>query len=238
MLNIFDVGIILLLIMFLIVGFKNGVIREAFALIGIIAVFILSFVFKGLLGNLMCIILPFFKLSGIIEGFSVINILIYQIIAFMLVFAILLTIYEIFLKISKFIQKLVNLTIILILPSKLLGAVVSLIKGVIVLFAVFIVLMIPLKNSELFTGSTMVNQILYKTPILSQSSNNFINTVEEIYNLAEKVSNKKISTNDANLELLDMMLKHKIVNKSTVESLVKLHKLDDVNNIETVLQKY
>lgn len=238
MLNIFDVGIILLLIMFLIVGFKNGVIREAFALIGIIAVFILSFVFKGLLGNLMCIILPFFKLSGIIEGFSVINILIYQIIAFMLVFAILLTIYEIFLKISKFIQKLVNLTIILILPSKLLGAVVSLIKGVIVLFAVFIVLMIPLKNSELFTGSTMVNQILYKTPILSQSSNNFINTVEEIYNLAEKVSNKKISTNAANLELLDMMLKHKIVNKSTVESLVKLHKLDDVNNIETVLQKY
>ena len=238
MLNIFDVGIILLLIMFLIVGFKNGVIREAFALIGIIAVFILSFVFKGLLGNLMCIILPFFKLSGIIEGFSVINILIYQIIAFMLVFAILLTIYEIFLKISKFIQKLVNLTIILILPSKLLGAVVSLIKGVIVLFAVFIVLMIPLKNSELFTGSTMVNQILYKTPILSQSSNNYINTVEEIYNLAEKVSNKKISTNAANLELLDMMLKHKIVNKSTVESLVKLHKLNDVNNIETVLQKY
>ena len=238
MLNIFDVGIILLLIMFLIVGFKNGVIREAFALIGIIAVFILSFVFKGLLGNLMCIILPFFKLSGIIEGFSVINILIYQIIAFMLVFAILLTIYEIFLKISKFIQKLVNLTIILILPSKLLGAVVSLIKGVIVLYAVFIVLMIPLKNSELFTGSNMVNQILYKTPILSQSSNNYINTVEEIYNLAEKVSNKKISTNAANLELLDMMLKHKIVNKSTVESLVKLHKLDDVNNIETVLQKY
>ena len=238
MLNIFDVGIILLLIMFLIVGFKNGVIREAFSLIGIIAVFILSFVFKGLLGNLMCIILPFFKLSGVIEGFSVINILIYQIIAFMLVFAILLTIYEIFLKISKFIQKLVNLTIILILPSKLLGAVVSLIKGVIVLYAVFIVLMIPLKNSELFTGSTMVNQILYKTPILSQSSNNYINTVEEIYNLAEKVSNKKISTNDANLELLDMMLKHKIVNKSTVESLVKLHKLDDVNNIETVLQKY
>ena len=33
MLNIFDIGIILLLIMFLIVGFKNGVIREAFALI-------------------------------------------------------------------------------------------------------------------------------------------------------------------------------------------------------------
>ena len=81
MLNIFDVGIILLLIMFLIVGFKNGVIRETFALIGIIAVFIFSFVFKGLLGNLMCIILPFFKLSGVIEGFSVINILIYQIIA-------------------------------------------------------------------------------------------------------------------------------------------------------------
>ena len=57
----------------------------------------------------------------------------------------------------------------------------------------------------------MVNQILYKTPILSQSSNNYINTVEEIYNKKKKVSNKEISTNDANLELLDMMLKHKLI---------------------------
>lgn len=238
MLNVFDIGIILLLVMFIIVGFKNRAIRELFALVGIIVVFVLSYSLKGILGNILCIVLPFFKITGVVEGLSVMNILLYQAIAFMIVFAILLTLYEILLKVSKFIQKIVNLTIILILPSKILGGIIAFVKGWIVLFAVFLCLMIPLKNTELFTSSTMVNKIIYNTPVLSSHSSNFINSVEEIYNLEKQLSNKEISKNEANLKTLDLMLKHKIVDKSTVEQLVKLHKLDDVSNIESVLNKY
>lgn len=238
MLNVFDIGIILLLVMFIIVGFKNGAIRELFALVGIIVVFVLSYSLKGILGNILCIVLPFFKITGVVEGLSVMNILLYQAIAFMIVFAILLTLYEILLKVSKFIQKIVNLTIILILPSKILGGIIAFVKGWIVLFAVFLCLMIPLKNTDLFTSSTMVNKIIYNTPVLSSHSSNFINSVEEIYNLEKQLSNKEISKNEANLKTLDLMLKHKIVDKSTVEQLVKLHKLDDVSNIESVLNKY
>mgnify|MGYP004525498991 FL=1 len=238
MLNVFDIGIILLLVMFIIVGFKNGAIRELFALVGIVVVFVLSYSLKGILGNILCIVLPFFKITGVVEGLSVMNILLYQAIAFMIVFAILLTLYEILLKVSKFIQKIVNLTIILILPSKILGSIIAFVKGWIVLFAVFLCLMIPLKNTELFTSSTMVNKIIYNTPVLSSHSSNFINSVEEIYNLEKQLSNKEISKNEANLKTLDLMLKHKIVDKSTVEQLVKLHKLDDVSNIESVLNKY
>lgn len=238
MLNVFDIGIILLLVMFIIVGFKNGAIRELFALVGIVVVFVLSYSLKGILGNILCIVLPFFKITGVVEGLSVMNILLYQAIAFMIVFAILLTLYEILLKVSKFIQKIVNLTIILILPSKILGGIIAFVKGWIVLFAVFLCLMIPLKNTDLFTSSTMVNKIIYNTPVLSSHSSNFINSVEEIYNLEKQLSNKEISKNEANLKTLDLMLKHKIVDKSTVEQLVKLHKLDDVSNIESVLNKY
>lgn len=238
MLNVFDIGIILLLVMFIIVGFKNGAIRELFALVGIIVVFVLSYSLKGILGNILCIVLPFFKITGVVEGLSVMNILLYQAIAFMIVFAILLTLYEILLKVSKFIQKIVNLTIILILPSKILGGIIAFVKGWIVLFAVFLCLMIPLKNTDLFTSSTMVNKIIYNTPVLSSHSSNFINSVEEIYNLEKQLSNKEISKNEANLKTLDLMLKHKIVDKSTAEQLVKLHKLDDVSNIESVLNKY
>lgn len=238
MLNIFDVGIILLLIMFFIVGFKNGVIREQFALVGIILVFMLSFALKGIVGNFLCLILPFFKITGVIEGFSVINILIYQAIGFILVFGILLTIYEFILRISRFVQKLVNLTIILIIPSKILGGIVGIIKGWIVLFAVFIVLMIPLRNYSIFTDSTLINKILYNTPVLSDYTSSFTNSVEEIYDLGVKVSNKEISTNEANLETLDIMLKHNVVDKSTVEKLINQNKLDDVKNINSVLNKY
>lgn len=237
MLNVFDIGIILLLIMFIIVGFKNGAIKELFSLVGIIVVFVLSYALKGLLGNILCIVFPFFNISGV-ENLTVMNILLYQAVAFIIVFAILLTLYEILLKVSKFIQKLVNLTIILIIPSKIIGGAIALIKGWIVLFAVFLCLMIPLKNVELFTSSTMVNKLIYNTPVLSSHSSSFISTTEEIFDLEKQLSNKEISTNEANLKTLDLMLKHKIVDKKTVEQLVSLHKLDDVSNIESVLNKY
>lgn len=238
MLNIFDVGIILLFVMFAIVGFKNGVIKELVALIGIIAVFIISFSLKGIIGNFLCTVLPFFKFTGSIAGLTTINIFLYQAIAFLIVFSALLSIYAIVLKISKFIQKLVNITVILWLPSKILGAVVSLVKGYIVLFAVFLVLMVPLKNQAIFNESTLINNILYKSPILSKSTNNFTSSLTEVYDLVFEVNDQKISTNDANLKSLDIMLKYNIVNKLTVERLIKLHKLDNINNIESIMNKY
>ncbi len=238
MLNIFDVGIILLFVIFLIIGFKNGVIKEIVSLIGIIIVFIIAFAAKGTIGNFLCTFLPFFKFTGSISGLITINIFLYQVIAFLIVFSILLSIYAIILKISGFIQKIVNLTIILWLPSKLLGALVSFIKGYIVLFAVFLVLMIPLRNQSIFIESTLVNQILYKTPILSKSTSNFTSAITEVYDLASAVNSKELSTNEANLKTLDIMLKYNIVNKTTIKKLIKLNKLDNINNIDSIMKKY
>lgn len=236
--NIFDVGIILLFIMFLIIGFKKGVIKELVALIGIIIVFIVSFSIKGALGNILCIFLPFFKFTGTIAGITTINILLYQTIAFMIVFSILLSVYAIALKISKFLQKLVNLTIVLWLPSKFLGSIVSFVKGYIVLFAVFLVLMIPLKNQPIFYESSIINFVLYKTPILSSSTNNYTTAITEIYDLGFSLSKKEISSDEANSKALNIMLKYNVVDKSTVENLIKLHKLDNINNAENILNNY
>ena len=238
MLNIFDIGIILLFVMFAISGFKRGVIKELVALIGIIIVFIVSFSLKGVIGNFLCTFLPFFKFTGSIAGLTVINVFLYQTIAFLIIFSILLSIYAIALKISKIIQKLVNITIILWLPSKILGAIVSIIKGYIVLFAVFLVLMVPLKNQEIFNESSLINNILYKTPILSKSTNNFTTSVTEVYDLVFAVNDKKLSTNAANLRALDIMLKYNIVDKDTIKRLIKLHKLDNINNVENIINKY
>ncbi len=83
-----------------------------------------------------------------------------------------------------------------------------------------------------------INKILYNTPVLSDYTSSFTNSVEEIYDLGVKVSNKEISTNEANLETLDIMLKHNVVDKSTVEKLINQNKLDDVKNTNSVLNKY
>jgi uncharacterized membrane protein required for colicin V production len=238
MINIFDIGIILLFLLFLITGFKTGVIRELFSLVGIVLVFIISYMLKGYVGNFLCFVLPFFKFSDELQGLSSINILLYQIIAFLLVFSILLGIYQLVLSLSKVVQKIVNMTIILWLPSKVLGAIVSFIKGYVVLFVVFLFLMIPLGNQSIFKDSTLVNFILYKTPVLSSSASNLTTSFTEIYNLGLKVAKKESSREEANLETIDIMLKYNVVSKSTIEKLVDLGKLDDINNINSVLNKY
>jgi len=236
--NIFDIGIILLFVSFIVIGFKHGVIKELVSLIGIIVVFLVAFYLKDFLGNILCTFLPFFKFTGSIEGITTVNILVYQIIAFIIIFSILLTIYAAALKVSKLVQTLVNLTIVLIIPSKILGAIVSFIKGYILIFSIFIVLLIPLKNQPLYYESKLINQILYKTPLLSTQTNNFITATTEIYNLGDKVSKKEISSNEGNSQALDIMLKYKIISRDTAEKLINSKKLENINNAENILNKY
>lgn len=236
--NIFDIGIILLYIMFFISGFKRGVIKELASLAGIIAVFIFSYILKGYLGNIFCLIFPFFKFSGTYEGITVINIILYQLLAFIIIFSVLIGLYGVVLKISKWLQKIVNMTIVLWLPSKILGGIVSLITGRIVLFIIFVILLIPLKDQAIYHESKQVNKIIYKTPILSKSTNKITTAVEELNTLGENLRSKKISKNAANLEGLDIILKYNITNKKTIEKLEEAHKLDDIDNIKSVLNNY
>ena len=52
-LNIFDIGIILVLIAFIIAGWKLGVVKEAASFIGLILVFFAAYFLKGIVGNFL-----------------------------------------------------------------------------------------------------------------------------------------------------------------------------------------
>ena len=237
--NVFDIGIVLVLLMFIIVGFKNGVINELAELIGIIVIFVLSFMLKGIVGGMLCTWLPFFDFYGAIQGMSSINILLYQAIAFIFIFSVLLSLYIIILKIGKILEKIVRLTIVLWLPSKILGGLVSFIKGYIILFVIFVLLLIPFGGDQnnAIKESKLINKIVYKTPILSNSTSNFTNSIKEAYELGLMVSNKEISSNEADLKNLDFMLKYDVVDRGTVEKLKDMGKLK-IDNIDSVLEKY
>ena len=74
-----DIVIILLLIMFAVVGWKQGVIKEVVQLGGMVVILVISFMFKDELGNVFCKWLPFFDFTGSpVEGMVSLNILIYQ----------------------------------------------------------------------------------------------------------------------------------------------------------------
>ena len=223
--NIFDIAIILILLMFLIVGWKRGVIKEAVSLIGIVFVFLLSFQLKGVLGNFFCETLPFIPFKGRMEDITSLNILFYQVLAFLLIFCVLIASYEILMKLSKWVQKIVNLTIILIIPSKILGALLSFIKGYIILFAVFVILMAPLGNSKILKESTLMNGILYNTPILSTKTKDLTKSIKEIYKLGEKIAKDKITKEESNKKTIEILIKYDIVKEELVEDLIKNKKL-------------
>lgn len=236
--NIIDIGIILILIIFIIAGWKTGVIKEAVSLVGLILIFVIAYTFKEELGNFMCKYLPFFEFSGSIKGLVSINILIYQLIAFLIIFSVLYAIYQIVLKISGVLQKLVNFTIILALPSKIAGAVIGLLQGYLMIFAILLLAVVPLSNHEIFKESKLTEIIVYKTPLISSYTKDISNTVTEIYTLADKVANEDLSINQANLEIIDTMIKYDVVSKKTVQQLEILDKLKTVKGLDKVLNKY
>lgn len=236
--NIIDIGIILILIMFAIVGWKQGVIKEAVSLVGLIVIFVIAFTFKEEIGNVLCKYLPFFEFGGNIKGLISLNIFIYQLIGFILIYSVLYAIYQIILKVSGILQKLVNWTIILALPSKLGGAIIGILEGYIIIFALLMVLLVPLKDFKFVSESKMANSIVHKTPILSTYTKDISNTINDIYRLADDLTNESLTVNEANLEIIDTMVEYDIVSKKTVEQLVVLDKLNDVKGLDKVLEKH
>ena len=236
--NILDVAIILILIMSAIVGFKRGAIKEIVSLVGIIIVFIVAFSLKGVLGNVLCKWLPFFNFAGNLEGVTVLNILLYQLIAFLIIYSLLFSIYMIVMKISGVVQKIIHMTVILWLPSKLIGAVVAFVTGYVMVFVVLLALLIPLKDTDIFRESRFANYIVYDTPILADSADNISSSINEVYTLGEELSKGDISKNDANLETMDILLKYKIVSPETARQLIVLDKLDGISGLDSVIKRY
>ena len=101
-----------------IVGWKRGVIKEAVSAVGIVLITVLSFIFKNPLSVILYENLPFFKFGGIFKGVTVLNIALYELVAFLIVFSILMILWRIVVFASSIVQKIIDMTIILGLPSK------------------------------------------------------------------------------------------------------------------------
>ena len=229
--SILDIIIVLIILMFGAVGFKKGVIKEGVSLIGTVLVFIISYMFKGVIGNELCKFLPFFEFSGKLEGLVSLNIIIYQLVGFFILFSVLFIAYHIIMFVGKVLQKIIDVTLILTIPSKLAGGVVGLIKGYLIMMIVLLVLVIPLKNSEICKDSILMDLMLYKTPIVSNYTSDITNSVSEVSDLVIKINKNQISVDEANIEIIKSTLKYKVIDKHTLEQIIVLDKLKSVKGI-------
>lgn len=221
--NVVDVIIIVLLILGGVAGFKAGVIKKLTDFIGMFVVIILAFYLKNYISVIMYENLPFFNFFGLINGIDTLNILLYEVIAFLVIFIALLFVLKVVLMLTGLVEKILKATVILSIPSKLLGIVVGVIEMYVYLFLILVIVSLPIFDSSFLKDSKMNNFILNNTPVLSGVSKEIIDIYGDVYNI---IDNRKNKTNEQlNEEILKVLIDKKVVTKESAKKLVDRNKI-------------
>ena len=229
-----DIIIILILLAGAIAGFKRGVIKSATMFIGAILVIILAFSLKNPVSKILYSFLPFFNFAGDFTGLTTLNIIIYEAIAFVLVYVVLIAILQIVVKITGLFEHILNFTIILGIPSKLLGAVFGLFEAYLFVFvALFLLNQIPATNAYV-SESTFASKITSSSPILSDVTSSYYDAFEEILSIKDQNMADK---EEYNRKCLDILLKYGIVDINSAEDLLESGKLV-ITDADSILNKY
>lgn len=235
--NIVDVLIILILGLWGVIGLKRGFIKQTVMTLGTVLVFVLAFYLKNPIAEFLSLNLPFFSFGGMFKGVTSLNILLYQLISFVIVVSILQIILNIVIKISSIIETILKLTIVLGIPSKILGFILGLIEGFVVIYIALVFLSQPLFNLNIFKDSKLTSKILNNIPIISNIAGGIVDSFNDIYNLAGDYYDQNQSSNEFNLKAIDIMLDNKVISVNYVEKLNNSGKIK-VTGIDKVLDEY
>ncbi len=221
-----DMIIVLVLIFGFLIGFKRGFTRELVSLVGIVLITILAFIFKNPISVLLYKNLPFFKFNYLIKGSSVLNILLYEVIAFLIVFIVLFIVLKIIIKLTNLFETILKMTIVLGIPSKILGGVVGVLKSYIIVFIVLYIMSLPafaadMKETKI--GDFMLNH----SAVLSDITGNSVKVYYEIADLIEEYKDKSNQKN-FDQDALDLLIKYKAITKENAKDLIKNGKLKGV----------
>ncbi len=234
--NIVDVLIIIFLVLGAFTGFKQGFTKSLVNCIGYIVIIILAFILKNPLSEFLMSFLPFFDFFGLIKGLTVFNIALYEIIAFVLVFSILLILLKILLLATTIFEKILSFTIILGIPSKILGMIIGIIKNFVITFGILYIINLTGVASEDMHKSVFNEPILNSTPILSNIAGESIKVAKEFADIKDKYESTN-SNNQFNLETLDLFLKYNIVTPQAAQKLIDNGKLK-IKGADKIINKY
>lgn len=232
--NVVDIIIILLLFLGIVVGFKKGFTSQLLDTVGLIVIIILSFLLKGYISGILYKIMPFFNFYGDYYQITSLNIILYEIIAFIFVFSILSTILAILKNTTRIFETILNFTIILGIPSKILGSIVGLINNFIVLFVGLYFLSLPMFGITIIKESKLSNKILDSTPFLSNICSKSLNVFSDVNELVEEYKTKIKSSerDELNQKTLQLLVDKKVIKVSTANNLIATGKLKYLKTID------
>lgn len=227
--NILDGAIIVLFTLGILYGTKKGFINGALSLVGLVVIVTFSFLFHGMIADVLLKGMPFLKFSGSCKGITSLNILFYEAIGFLLVFFFLLSILGLILKVTGILQKAIDYSIVFTLPSKILGVLVGFVNSLIVIFLLLFILLNINSTRRYVHESKISSFIMEKTFVLSNVTSKYYDSTEEINNVIDTCKNEKKDKKVCNANVANVLIKYNIVDKEDVIDLIESGKL---NNIE------
>ena len=223
--GIVDILIIIFILSFGILGSKRGFFKQTVTTVGSILVFVLAYYFKDGVANFLTFNLPFFNFKGEILGLTSLNIIMYQLIAFLLMVLIFSGILAVIIKITGIFEKILRLTIVLGIPSKILGFILGLVEGYVITYIILFILMLPILKIDIIDNSSFTRPILKSSPVISNIVGTTKDTCLSIYDLVNDYSKDK-DKDKFNKEAIRIMLSNNMITKSYVEELINKGKLD------------
>lgn len=223
--SIYDGLIILVLLFGIYLGYQRGIIKQVSDFAVLLITMIIASPLSKLLCKLLYPVLPFFNFTGDAKGIKSINLIVWRlIIYFLLIAIILLIVRRVFIKLkisAKIKESMVEAGIV----SKILGIIMSVPLTVIVLYNVLIIINVPLINFDVAKESKVADFILEKTLIISSQN-------EDVYlssNHARKQVFSKNNTDETyeniNNKIINNMLKNNLTTKSVINKLEDKNKL-------------
>lgn len=240
--NYFDIIFILILLACGYEGFRRGLLKEAVSVVGSIVVLYLSFILMNPLGNLFLKWFPIFSIKVIDVKLESLSILLYQIIAFVIISVTLYGILKIILNVTGIFAKIISLNGVLAFPTKILGGLLGLVTGYIALFIILLVFSFPLSSKfDSYRESKVKDFIIDNKIFMTSSVKKVSKSVDEVYSLTSKIDQDEKREKNAdkyNADVMNIMLKNKIISIDTVDELVKNNKITTNKELNKVLKMY
>ena len=195
--------IIILLLFGILLGAKRGFTYQLIKMLGTFLILFLSVLFKNKLALFFLYHFNFINLN------SSVSIIIYRALSFIILFLLFRIILKIILKLSHNFEKLLNKTIILGIPSKILGGILGFIEYYIYIFILLMILSIPIFKIDI--KSSNVACFMLNTPVIS--SKNDITLFDDL-NIE---LNKDYPDED---KITKILIKHKIISKKDANDFI------------------
>lgn len=232
--SIIDLIIMMILAFGFVIGFKRGVTKEIVCFAGFFVVIVLAFIFKNNISTYLYNNLPFFKWS-FFKGLTVLNIVLYEVLAFIIIAAVLGLVLKLLIALTSLFENLLKATVILSVPSKILGGIVGVLEFYFIIFAVLYIVSLPFFNVTIFEQSTLKNKILNETPYISMYTEPVNSGINEIVALKDKYTTE--TSDEFNYQALDILLKYKVITLESTENLVNKNKIN-IENVDELINKY